>query len=333
MPANQFLIDSNISSFRRKTLPFYETCILNYGIRSRAQPNKVIEYYYESNALRNQMLAGNLWTTIKSWFKRGKNALSKTMDFIDSNPLTSTLKDMAFDYIGEKTGVDPSQYYNLTKDITHMNYGDPSIKDITRTVVDHGTKYLQNQYNQYKQNKSDPNYKPTPIKNKIKQQFTKDGIKNNLNTIYQQVRNAVPESYKSQVDSNFSLFGNGLCSDSAGANLTTAKMKTLMNNIPKMLLLAKHKSSGGVYIPGHLKDVLSRFNIKTTTIPKVISELPFINSVKTIGEELARVKKPVVASTGRLYQGRGVTELSGSTKSGSSKSSRYQDIINKLAKK
>ena len=72
---------------------------------------------------------------------------------------------------------------------------------------------------------------------------------------------------------------------------------------------------GGLIIPAHFKDVLNnKYQIKTLTIPKTLKEL------------FEKVKNN--QGNGRLYMGRG--NETKSDKSGSEKTNRYQEILNKL---
>ena len=115
MPVNAFLVQGNM--IKHKTLPFYETCILNYDIRRRSNPAKVKEFMLEQGTVRPIMHAGNLWDKIKNGFKKLKNGVTKTMDFVDNSPVLKGFKDSALNYIGQKTGVDVNKIYDTTHQI------------------------------------------------------------------------------------------------------------------------------------------------------------------------------------------------------------------------
>lgn len=291
MPVNAFLIDGNI--MKKKNLMFFEGETLNFYVRSKRNPDLIKEFYSQSDILHPTLHAGSLWTTIKKIFKKGKNAINKTMEFIDSNPLTSAIKDIGFDYINQKTGINPSDYYDTAKNVLNMT---PETAKNTLTTLSNTTKDF--------------------IKSKIAQPKNKPGsektYKDLLKYYYEDLTNTVPE-YKPQIKQNFDLFSSG---NEVAAGLNNKSFDTIKRNIPKMLLMAQGPR-GGLIIPSHFKDVLNnKYQIKTLTIPKTLKEL------------FEKVKNN--QGNGRLYMGRGNENNKSTTSSTSKSTSRYQEILNKL---
>lgn len=242
--SNLFLLDGNIG--KPKTLPFYEEDNrLNFYIRSRRRPDQVIGYYEQLNALRPNIHAGNLWTKIKNFFKKGKETLKNTMDYIDQSPLLHTIKDIGFEAIKNKTGVDPNTYYNTAKNVINMNKND---------MINTATKLLdttKKQVNNYLTNK-DPNKKMN--------------YKNLLKDYYTDIVQTVPQ-YTPQVKQNFDLF-------SSGAELSGSDNDVILRNIPKLLLMSKN-SSGNFTIKKEFAPLLKKYGLKTLTVPKTLKDFAY----------------------------------------------------------
>lgn len=291
---------------KKKYLPFYEDQQLNFYIRSRSNPEKVKEFYTESAALRPVMHSGNLWNTIKNLFKKGKDFTKKTMDFIDNTPILKDLKDVGFDMIKEKTGVDPNVYYDTAKNV---------INKITPSKPRVNTRQDQN-YN--KRNDQLQNYNP-PLNYDYNQQLKK---------YYQDIIQSpsLPQVYKPQVEQNYKAFSLG--AELAGGN------QTIIRNLPKLLLISK-SNRGGYTIKKIFQPLLGLFGIKTLTLPKTLKD--FIDKVK---------EKTNNTSNGRLYLGNGKCGESGPLttaqnelapikeprSNGKNKIDRYKEILNKLKK-
>ena len=224
---------------KKKTLPFYEDNQLNFYIRSRSNPLKVREFYEESKILKPTMHAGNLWTTIKKIFKKGKDYAQKTMDFVDNSPLLNTIKDIGFDYIQNKTGYDVGDYYNTAKNVINMTKDDATkvVKQIGDTTRNQLNKYYKTQQEAKKNNKPAPkfNYKDT------------------LKQYYNDIVQTVPQ-YQPAVKQNFDLFSSGLDNYvSSGGKLND----TVNRNLIKFLVL--HKTSKGyVTVPKVLQQIADK---------------------------------------------------------------------------
>lgn len=308
---NVFLIQGNM--IKKKSLPFYEDQQLNFYIRSRSNPLKTMDYINSLNSLHPVMQSGNLWTTIKNLFKKGKNYAKKAIDYIDQSPILSTVKDIGFDVLKEKTGVDANDYYNTARNVINM-----TPEDANKTAY----KLMDT------------------TKNKVHDYITRDkskpfDYKQTLKDYYTDIVKSVPQ-YEPQIKQNFDLFSSG--SELAGNN------ETIMRNIPKLLMLSK-SSRGGFVIKKEFKPLLLKYGIKTLTVPKTLKE--FAEKMKNNINQTNTTTQ--TESKGRLYMGRGENESKGpltianntvktikEPKSGKLKTSnkidRYNEILNKLKK-
>ena len=349
MPINAFLVQGNM--IKHKTLPFYETCILNYDIRRRTNPAKVKEFMYEQGTIRPIMHAGNLWDKIKNGFKKLKNGLTKTMDFVDNNEVLKGFKDSALNYLGQKTGVDVNKIYDTTHQIMDAlpEYQiDPTPESDPVAYFNQRQEMYKNQYpsnqyqnysNQYQypsnqyQNYSYPSsyqYNSTPTttqpQNYSYQQPTNNSFQNQLTNTYNQLQNQpLSQPQKQTVKKNFDLFSSGL--KSCGMDIKTAlnMNKTLMKNIPKMLMMGVNASTGKISIHKDFKPILEKFGHHSLLVPKTIKDLmdkihipmdrleKFNNTMKPVAPVIGKtIRNPAtVGSTGRLNLGRGETELAG----------------------
>lgn len=241
MPANKFLLTGNV--IKKKNLPFFETETLNFYIRTKRNPNFIREYYQESNILKPVLHAGSFWSTLKKGFKKGKNILNKTMDFIDSNPITSTLKDIGFDYLQQKTGFNPNDIYNTTRNIINMTPTD--VKNTTNKLIQTTAKHIKNKHI----NKNNTSYKDL------------------LNNYYEDLTKSIPK-YQSQIKENFNLLSSG---SEVATGLSSSQFETIKRNIPKMLLMARGPK-GGLSINEMFKPYLVKYGIKTLTLPKTVKD-------------------------------------------------------------
>lgn len=299
---NQFLINGNM--IKKKTLPFYEDNQLNFYIRSRSNPLKVREFYEESKILKPTMHAGNLWTTIKKIFKKGKDYAQKTMDFVDNSPLLNTIKDIGFDYIQNKTGYDVGDYYNTAKNVINMT------KDDATKVVKQLGDTTRNQLNKYYKTQQDAkkNNKPAP----------KFNYKDTLKQYYNDIVQTVPQ-YQPAVKQNFDLFSSGLDNYvSSGGKLND----TVNRNLIKFLVL--HKTPKGYGIHKDFKDILLKHGLKTLTVPKVLQQI----ADKVLTE---KSKGRLNLGSGDELSGKGRLNL-GSGECSGTKTQRYNEILKKLSK-
>ena len=349
MPINAFLVQGNM--IKHKTLPFYETCILNYDIRRRTNPAKVKEFMFEQGTIRPIMHAGNLWDKIKNGFKKLKNGLTKTMDFVDNNEVLKGFKDSALNYLGQKTGVDVNKIYDTTHQIMDalptyntepdpVDYfnqrqeyykNNPSSNQYGNTAYDtYGNAYNYNAYNnsnypntysQYSQPATtNQNYSYNPYGS------TNSSFLNQMNNTYNQIQKQPLSAPQQQtVKKNFDLFANGL--KSCGSDLRTALSmnKTLMKNIPKMLMMGVNASTGKISIHKDFKPILEKFGHHSIVVPKSLKDLvtklniklPTFNPASQKLQVLKTIAAPAktINSTnsakGRLNLGRGEVELAG----------------------
>lgn len=355
MPINAFLVQGNM--IKHKTLPFYETCILNYDIRRRTNPAKVKEFMFEQGTIRPVMHAGNLWDKIKNGFKKLKNGVTKTMDFVDNNEVLKGFKDSALNYLGQKTGVDVNKIYDTTHQIMDalptyntepdpVDYfnqrqeyykNNPSSNQYGNTAYDtYGNAYNYNAYNQYSQpynsnQWSTQNYPSTTNQNYSYNPYgstssnSNSSFQNQMNNTYNQIQKQPLSAPQQQtVKKNFDLFANGL--KSCGSDLRTALSmnKTLMKNIPKMLMMGVNASTGKISIHKDFKPILEKFGHHSTVVPKTLKDLvsklniklPTFNpasqitSIKAISAP-AKTINSTNASKGRLNLGSGEVELAG----------------------
>ena len=301
MPINAFLIQGNMT--KHKTLPFYETCVLNYDIRRRTNPVKVREFMIQQGTIRPVMHAGSLWEKIKNGFKKLKNGLTKTMDFVENNEVLKNLKDSALDYVGNKTGIDMKNIYDTTHKVmdaipqfdTSQSIGNPvdEIEYFNQRQQMYGQNPVSYDYNSsysypynnssynsnssytygntypaqnnYSYNNSSYSY-PTPSNNNSS--FTSQ-----LNNTYQQIqKQPLSEPQKQQVKANFDLFSSGL--KSCGEDIRTAlsRNQTIMKNIPKMLMMGM-TAKGNLSVHKSFKPILEKFGHHSLIVPKTIKSM------------------------------------------------------------
>jgi len=299
MPVSMLTMNNMI---KKKYLPFYEDQQLNFYIRSRSNPEKVKEFYTESAVLRPVMHSGNLWNTIKNLFKKGKDFTKKTMDFIDNTPILKDLKDVGFDMIKEKTGVDPNVYYDTAKNV---------INKITPTKPKTNQPQPQNQYVQ-----------PQPKQPQPKQPSY--DYNQQLKNYYQNIMQSpsLPQVYKPQVEQNYKAFSLG--SELAGGN------QTIMRNLPKLLLISK-SNRGGYTIKKDFKPLLDKFGIKTLALPKTLKD--FIEKVNNKSNGRLYLGNGKCGESGPLTIAQNeIKPIKEPRSNGKNKIDRYNEILNKLKK-
>lgn len=362
MPINAFLVQGNM--IKHKTLPFYETCILNYDIRRRTNPAKVKEFMFEQGTIRPVMHAGNLWDKIKNGFKKLKNGLTKTMDFVDNNEVLKGFKDSALNYLGQKTGVDVNKIYDTTHQImdalpTYNTEPDPvdyfnqrqeyyknNPSTYGNTAYDtYGNPYGSTaayNYNAYNNSNYSNNYPNYPYGSTASQPTTTNqnysynpygntpsnsnsSFQNQMNNTYNQIQKQPLSAPQQQtVKKNFDLFANGL--KSCGSDLRTALSmnKTLMKNIPKMLMMGVNASTGKISIHKDFKPILEKFGHNSLIVPKTLKDLvnklniklPTFNPSSQKLQVIKAISAPVKTinskpGSGRLNLGSGEVELAG----------------------
>jgi hypothetical protein len=285
---------------KNKTLPLYEQNGI-YNLKKRKYKNldTLHEYNMMTQVLTKNVRCGSLWDTIKNIFKKGKNFLKDTINYVDNSPLLNTVKDIGFDYIQQKTGINPNDYYNVTKTIVN-NDAPTNTQYLTDTV----TKTLTDTYNKYKNKVNNPP-KPGqkgPTKKEQLKTFMKDFSNNLINTI--------PEA-KPTITKNIDLFSSGLNElSSCSINLDVWKKKAplfLLSNVSR-----KGNGKCGNEISDKIKNILkNRFKITDFRLPPTMKRILEQTVAKTSsGEELSTG----TTSSGRLNMGHG--EESNSTSTG-----------------
>jgi hypothetical protein len=244
----------------------------------------------------------------------------------------------------QETNPDP---YNYNQYPYNSNYTYPYNSSYTNTTgynnaynYTPGYNTTTPTYNYTTPTTSTYNYtQPSQTNSSLQNQFT--------NTYNQIMKQPLTTPQKQTVQSNYNKFSMGLKSCGMVDVNRFLKNKTFMRNIPKMLMMA----SGSKSVSKDFLPVLQKFGIKTLPMPKTL--LPMIdklhgplnlkmvqNAVKarqgrgesdekivkseakseTVEDKPVKIEeesKEEEKSNGRLYLGRG-------------KSSKYQDILNKL---
>lgn len=294
MVVNKFMCDNIM--IKNKTLPLYEQNGI-YNLKKRKYKNidTLHEYNLTTQVLTKNVRCGSLWDTIKNIFKKGKNFLKDTINYVDNSPLLNTVKDIGFDYIQQKTGVNPNDYYNVAKTVVNS-----TPEQNTQYLTDVATKTLTDSYNKYKNKVNNPP-KPGqkgPTKKEQLKTFMTDFSKNLVNTI--------PEA-KPTIQKNIDLFSAGLNELSSGSiNLDVWKKKA-----PLFLLSTitpKGNGKCGNMLPDKIKDILkNRFKITDFRLPPTMKKLLEKNvAVISSGNELSSGK-----DSGRLHLGNGDDNDSG----------------------
>lgn len=304
MVVNKFMCDNIM--IKNKTLPLYEQNGI-YNLKKRKYKNidTLHEYNMTTQVLTKNVRCGNLWDTIKRIFKKGKDVAKKTFNYIDNSPLLNVVKDIGFDYIQDKTGINPNDYYNVAKDVatSDTNVNIQQMSDATaKTLADTYQKYKQNRQNQ----KKNPNIKGPTKKEQLKT-FMSD-FSNNL-------MNSLPEQ-KPTIKHNVDLFSSGLDSLSSGSiNLDVWKKKA-----PLFLLSSispKGNGKCGNDMSDKIKDILrNRFRITDFRLPPTMKKILEQGVSKSLGSEV---------STGRLYMGHGGESTQSST--GKKANDKYAKLL------
>jgi hypothetical protein len=298
MVVNKFMCDNIM--VKNKTLPLYEQNGI-YNLKKRKYKNldTLHEYNLTTQVLTKNVRCGSLWDTIKNIFKKGKNIAQKTFNYIDNSPLLNTVKDIGFDYIQQKTGINPNDYYDVAKTVVNS-----APQQNAQYLTDVATKTLTDTYQKYK-NKSATN------------SYTKPGQKgpskrDQLKTFMKDFSNNLVNSYPDQqriIKQNMNAFSQGIDSISAGSiNLDVWKKKA-----PLFLLSSiSQKGNGkcGNDMSEKIKEILkNRFKISDLRLPPTMKRLL---TIKASGDELSTGNE---LSTGRLYMGHG-DESNGTNSSG-----------------
>ena len=291
---NRMLCDNII--IKTKTLPLYEhNGIYNLKKRKFKQMKNLHEFNMNTAVLTDKIKAGNLWTGIKKFFKKGKKFVKDAVNYIDNSPILSTVKDIAADYVQEKTGINPNDYYDMAKNVVNS-----SSKELKDAVSNATVKTLKNAAEKRKENKKTG-----------KKSNTREEIKNIMTDYKNNLIKERPEQ-KQRITTNFDLFSSGIA-EGGGAPLSALK-PTLWKKWGPMFLMAD-KSTGkcGSIASDLLK---TKYGLKRLTLPKTLKDI----LEKGKGEN---------TSNGRLYMGRGEEEK---TSSGKKRNEKYMKLLASLKK-
>ena len=291
---NRMLCDNII--IKTKTLPLYEhNGIYNLKKRKFKQMKNLHEFNMNTAVLTDKIKAGNLWTGIKKFFKKGKKFVKDAVNYIDNSPILSTVKDIAADYVQEKTGINPNDYYDMAKNVVNS-----SSKELKDAVSNATVKTLKNAAEKRKENKKTG-----------KKSNTREEIKNIMTDYKNNLIKEIPDQ-KQRITTNFDLFSSGIA-EGGGAPLSALK-PTLWKKWGPMFLMAD-KSTGkcGSIASDLLK---TKYGLKRLTLPKTLKDI----LEKGKGEN---------TSNGRLYMGRGEEEK---TSSGKKRNEKYMKLLASLKK-
>lgn len=292
MVVNKFMCDNIM--IKNKTLPLYEQNGI-YNLKKRKYKNidTLHEYNMTTQVLTKNVRCGSLWDTIKNIFKRGKDMVKKTIDYVDRSPLLNTVKDIGFDYIQQKTGINPNDYYNVARNVVN-NDTDKNIQYVT----DVATKTLTDSYNRYKNNQT--KIKNNNSKDVKKGPTKKEQLKDFMKTFSDNLVQQMPQQ-KETIQKNHNIFASGIDSISSGSiNLDVWKKKAPLFLLSNMV--QKGNGKCGNELAGNIKDVLkNKFKIMDLRLPPTMKKILEMNK-SSGGDEL---------STGRLHMGRGEENQSG----------------------
>lgn len=298
MVVNKFMCDNIM--IKNKTLPLYEQNGI-YNLKKRKYKNidTLHEYNMMTQVLTKNVRCGSLWDTIKNIVKKGKNIAKKTFNYIDKSPLLNTIKDIGFDYIQQKTGINPNDYYDITKSVVNNDSSTNS-----QYLTDVTTKTLSDTYNRYKNNVEQR--KKNPPKPGQKGPSKREQLKNFMNDFSNNLIKQMPEQ-KETIKRNVDLFASGIDSIASGSiNLDVWKKKAPLFLLSNMI--PKGNGKCGNDISGSIKDILkNRFKIMDLRLPPTMKKLLEQRVLaKSSGDELSTgTTSTGTTSTGRLYMGRG----------------------------
>lgn len=290
---------------KNKVLPLYENNgIYNLKKRKFKQMKNLHEFNMNTSILTDKVKAGNLWGNIKKIFRKGKKFVKDAINYVDQSPLLSTVKDVASEYIAEKTGINPNDYYNVARNV--VNSTDKQLKDAATNAAVKTIKDFSEKRKTKKKNNTSQNSKRQEIKSIM------TDYKNNL------IKEIPQETQK--INNNYSLFAQGIAE---GVHLPLSALKLdLWKKWGPMFLLAD-KSSGkcGSIASDLLK---TKYKLTRLNLPKTLKDM--LNNIN--------VSKGEETSNGRLYMGRGEEEKQYvPTSAGSKKKNeKYMKLLASLKK-
>jgi hypothetical protein len=245
-----------------------------------------------TQVLTKNVRCGSLWDTIKNIFKKGKNFLKDTINYVDNSPLLNTVKDIGFDYIQQKTGINPNDYYDVAKTVVNS-----TPQQNAQYLTDVATKTLTNTYQKYKNRSPPKTGQKGPTKKEQLKSFMKD-FSNNLINSYPQ--------YKNTISNNYNAFANGIDEISAGSiNLDVWKKKAplfLMSN-----MVNKGNGKCGNIMEDKIKEIIkNRFKIDDLRLLPTMKKILEKHHPKIgIQTDDIRKREANTTSSGRLHLGHG----------------------------
>lgn len=283
MPTNRFI--ANNIMLKNKTLPLFEkNGIYNIKMRKYKNLDTLHEYSLQTAVLTKNVKCGSLWDTIKKIFNKGKKVVGNAMKVINNNPLLSTVKDIASDYVYQKTGVNPNDYYNMANQIVNTNDNQQILNALTNSA----TKAVKNAYESRKKPKEQGTKGPSK----------REQLKTFMTDFSQNLAQQIP-SEKETIKNNMSLFSQGIDDIACGSiNLEVWKKKA------PLFLLSTLNSKGGNIIHDKMKEFIkAKYRINDVRLPPTMKKL----LMKGSEGRLYQGRGPEL-SEGRLYQGRGDDE-------------------------
>ncbi len=300
MVVNKFMCNNIM--IKNKTLPLYEQGGV-YNLKKRKYKNidTLHQYNMTTQVLTKNVRCGNLWDTIKRIFKKGKDITKKVFNYVDNSPILDAVKDIGFDYIQQKTGINPNDYYNITRDVVNSDLN-TNVKNVTTSAA----KTLRDTYDKYKTQKTKPNNKNAPSKKEQLKTFITD-FSNNL-------MKQIPEE-KETIKHNVDLFASGIGEISAGSiNLDVWKKKAPLFLVSS--IATKGNGKCGNNLSDKVKAMLkNKYNILDFRLPPTMKRILEKDAKGRLylghGDEL---------STGRLHLGNG-------EKSGKKSNDKYAKLL------
>jgi DNA-binding protein Fis len=249
-----------------------------------------------TSVLTDKVKAGNLWSKIKKIFKKGKNFVKNAVDYIDNSPILSTVKDVASDYIQEKTGINPNDYYNMTKNVVNS-----SNKEIRDAVTNATVNTIKDVAKKRKERKTGDQ--------KAKKSNTREEIKNIMTTYKDNLIKEIPDQTK-RINENFNFFSRGI-SEGGGAPLAALKPTLWKKWGPMFLLADKGTGKCGSVASDLLK---TKYKLNRLVLPKTLKDM---------------LNREAKDGKGRLYMGRGEDE---EASGGKKKNEKYMKLLASLKK-
>ena len=147
-------------------------------------------------------------------------------------------------------------------------------------------------------------------------------VSNQLTNAYNQI-NKMPTTtgQRGRARANLSAISSGFKSCGEDINTALSRNKTIMNNIPKLLMMGMN-ASGQLTIQKDFKPILEKFGLKTLTVPKAIKDMVSKYRIAIAPHTIAsnEGKGPYVGSNqARVQTTTGSNKLESTTNNGTNK--------------